>query len=1015
MKWVELWSQLRRADQIGHEPAAKQSTEESALRTLASLLSESACEALLTRVDRLPESRTLLFTLVDVLSQRRTSPAADELECLVRLAAQGSHFRRLLTMHATALDFVSGEHSMAWSGEQDPSSLRLAKRLEVARIFCHEVTERWPLEEVTRAISSLAERCIDAALHLAQRDVSAATGEPLDADGARIPFCVMGLGKLGGNELNYSSDVDLVFVYGSDDGQICSGCGKVTQLSVHEYFVKLGRRLMQILSELTASGYVFRVDMRLRPGGARGPLAHALDAVVEFYEAWGSTWQRAAWLKARPVAGDRALGAALLDDLAPFIYRRYLDYSAIDEIRAMKARIDQELLKEEAPGGLRGWNAKLGYGGIREVEFAVQALQLVYSGSHPQIRTGNTLQAIERLIFSGLVSQADGEALAAAYRFFRRLEHHLQMAEDRQTSVVRIEDPEAMTSLQARLFLPGLNSGGQLVERILGHRLRVHAFFATLMPGAPPPRPAEPALSVLLRRLSAADEVDAGRAEDLEWLAARGFRNPGQAARQLGLLACKPYLPFHEGHPSERLRDHLVGEVVRSPDPDMALANLTRLLTRVGARAGYLDMLLANAQLSSLVITLFASSDFLSKRLTGAPELIEQLASPGYLSKQLGEAELEARLALRLAAIDVEDRDRRLNLLRRFKYEHLMRIGLRAIGRVADTFGTREELSDLATVILRAVFEEARLETEGRFGVPTAEDGSRAKLVVLGLGKLGGREISFASDLDLVFLYEGAGESVGGERSIDNADFFGRFAQRVIAFMSVHLREGKLYSIDTRLRPSGNQGALVTSVSGYRRYLSERAQLWERQSLLRARVLAGDAALGAELQEFITARAYGLDGERVALEDALREIARSRSKMAETLGAATGEQRHLKYGHGGLVDIEFCTQLLQLVYGAQHAALRTPNTRRALQAVRDLGLLAPGSAERLLAAQGFLLALEDSLRIVGDQAIDTWSPRGEELVRLAKRMGYGAGEQLLATVDGHRAAVVAVYGEVFGE
>jgi len=879
-------------------------------------------------------------------------------------------------------------HANAKDAEALARRLRRHKLIEVLRIALRDLGGRAALAESARELSWLAASVLETAVRFHYAHLCAEHGPPegrtaLGASG----FCVLGMGKLGGTELNFSSDVDLLYVYDRD--------GRTQGPQAIDHFAFYARLAEEVTRAIGATPFVFRVDLDLRPEGRSGPIVNSLRALELYYEAQGAPWERFALLKALPVAGDLAVGEDGLRRLAPFVWRKYLDLGAVEEMRALKARAEREA------GRRGGQDLKLGPGGIREVEFFVQALQLLHGGKDASLRVSGTLPALERLLFAGLISSRDRDELAEAYVFLRRLEHRVQMVAERQTHALP-EDPAERARLARRAGYPGpREEAARALDRDLQlHRGRVEARFRDLLRvaggGAPDADP----------NATLAADPQAEPAERLQALRALGFLDAEAAAAELTRLARRRQTPFSPSAPPElqQLAPRLLQEAAAAPDPDQALRHLADLFGQLSNPRAVSDLLAGSARTARLLVSLFGSSDFLSRSLLRHPELIDQLVHRGSAPLVRTRDELSAELRSRLTA----DTEHDLTELRRFRLEELLRIGVHDVAGALDADLVPQQLSDVAEACVAACLDLATAEVQRRDGLPRHADGSPASMVVIGLGKLGGRELGYHSDLDLLFLYSGPGET-DGARHASNHEHFARVAQKLISHLTLPLREGSLYRIDTRLRPSGSAGPLVVSFDALATYHAREARLWERQALLRARAVAGDARLfeRASREVLVPSLFRTLDPK-----EASRELLAMRERMEREIAAESDARYNSKLGRGGLVDVEFSVQFLQLVHGSSHPSIRTSSTTAALAELRRIGLLAEAAAGPLARGYRFLRRVESRLRIVRDRPISHLPTSGRELVLLARRLGYSgprAGEELLADYERETQSVRAAF------
>ncbi len=868
---------------------------------------------------------------------------------LVRARAE-AELRRLLSRSAARLDpdDVAGLHRL----------LRRMRNREMVRIALRDL-RRARMAEVTGELSALAAACLDAAIRFCDRRLRRKHGPPAGLEG-REPgagFCALAMGKMGARELNFSSDVDLIYVYFAD-GET-TGESRVNHFT---YFARLAEMVTEAIGKATEDGFVFRVDLNLRPDGRNGPIVNSVRAAELYYQSFGRSWERNALVKARPAAGDLQVGEDLLRLLEPFVWRRSLDTEVLTEIQAMKARID-------ARAGAEGRDdLKLGRGGIRECEFFVSALQLLHGGRLPEVRERAVLQALDRLLYAGVVPARDRDALADAYLFLRRAEHRVQMVDARQTQRM---PPAGERRGLARAM--GFSEEERFEAQLSGHRDRVSGLFGDLLGTGT----GEWALDPELALLSDAQVEDDERRTALAHK--RGLADPDRALAVIDALARRrtPFAPT--GDPAAAVA--LLAEVLATPDPDQALSHLGDFAAALPNPEPYFRMLGQHRRVARLLLSLFGTSDFLSKRFLRHPELLEALLrdDPAALAKGRSTfgLEIDERLALLPPGPAPDDLlERRLAELRRYKNEEVLRIAVHDIAGALPLASVTEQLSDLAEALLEKALLLAEEEARHKEKMPPS------RLCVVAMGKLGGRELGYHSDLDLIFLYRGGA----------NAEY-AKLAQRFLSFLQVPLREGFLYKCDTRLRPSGNQGALVSSAEGFARYHlgSEGAapvlgQLWERQALLRARFVAGDEALFAD----VSANVLGPVLWRAPPDPAAlaAEIRRMRDRMEVEIGRESARGLDPKTGRGGLVDVEFAAQFLQLRFGADFPAVRSPNTPVALARARESGVLREPHFQALSRGYDFLRRLDLRLRIVHDYAVDHLPPPGRQLTQLARRLGY---------------------------
>lgn len=892
-------------------------------------------------------------------------------------------------------------------------ALRRLKVQEILRIGLQDLVGRQLLAGITEELSNLADVVLGAAYQICQGELIQRHGIPQLADKSvrtrECAFVIMGLGKLGGRELNFSSDIDLVFVYegeGETAGIPGAGGVKLGCISNQEFFRKLGEMLAKGVGELTPEGHLYRVDLRLRPEGRSGVIASSLRSCEIYYESWGQTWERQALIKARPIAGDSALGEKFQRLVAPFVYRQYLDFSALEEIRAMKERINLAVREDRRARR----NVKLGYGGIREVEFLVQGLQLLHGGKNPWVREANTLRALHRLMGQGLLADADYEALVRAYMFLRRLEHRLQILHDRQTHTLPDSARELATLARRMGYNPPEHPdpAASLLTEYERHTGAVRALYDAFLQATLPreeeaaEEPADP-VAVFFSADLPVEELR-GR------LAPVGFEDPDRALRNF--QAIREGQPFAHYSPQTRralaeLAPALLTALGEVPDPDLALTTFERFIGSLAARRTFVALLAETQGLVGLLVRLFGTSEFLSATLLRQPELLEALLAPEPAARH-GRERVAADL--RRALLGAGSGSARLDALRRVKKAEELRIGLQDILDQADVTETHRALTHVAEACLEAALRIAQQDLAERFGAADPPG-----FAIVGLGKLGGMELGYASDLDVAFVYRQDGTTTGPER-ISHTEYFSKLADRTTKVLTSITQEGSAYRVDARLRPGGQKGELALPLAAFETHFSRLAELWERQAYIKARSVAGDPEVSAAFLERTHRFVY--EGEQPP--DLAERIQAMRQRMeVERVGAAN-KGAHVKLGSGGIVDIEFLVQYLQLRHGRNRPGLRTPNTLEALRTLSAEGLLPAAEATALEESYRFLRRVENRLRIVADLSVNTLPAAPAKQEKLAKRMGYrprpevAAREQFLDDYAAQTARVRAIYNRVFG-
>ncbi|MDB4931054.1 MAG: Glutamate-ammonia-ligase adenylyltransferase [Myxococcaceae bacterium] len=917
------------------------------------------------------------------------------LPALFRHAAQLPQLAAELARH----QFVHAPSAAARLGldadaDEVKSALRTARDEALVRVTLRELLATVDVDQTAREWSEAASDCVDAALSAAGAMVAARNGPPLDLAGRTVGLAVLGMGKLGGRELNLGSDIDICLFYATDEGS----AGE-RPLAVH--FARVGSVLVDLLADVTAHGFAFRVDLRLRPEGRQGPIACSHAAAERYYQTWGRPWERAALLRARPIAGDRAVGRALLDALKPFVFRREVDPAITETLRDMLARSRKEQLRDDAR------DLKLGRGGIREAEFFVQSWQLLWGGLHPALQVPSTLRALSRLRALGLVSDRDARDLDDAWGLLRRVEHRIQTVAPYATHTLP-EDPARLDVLARSLAYP---SGDALVAALTAARSRVRELTDHLASSSarPPLRTDPTAPTARLARLAAADADDPSlRALVVEAL---GVRDPDAAASDLRRLARRPGLPLGADVLVQvpDFGPRLLGEVRDAPDPDLALANVATLFERVHPPERYARWLLERPSVLRGLVGLFGASEQLSRALLARPQLIETfVTSSAAPDPEEIRAWIEAAAAMGAAESD-GDAEVIVGALRRAMREAMLSVGVADLAGELSPAQVGERLTALAEAVVGECLRLAGTECAARYGAVDADP--LAGVAVVALGSLAAGELGHGGDLDLLFLHghpDDAFTSGGTRGTIPAGEYAVRLAQRTLSLLSASHDAGPGYAIDTRLRPSGAQGVLVTSHPSFVAYHRTSAS-WERQALLRARPVAGDPALRATLDEAIAAIAYARGPADVG------ELRRLRARMELELGREDRGAISLKYGRGGLVDAEFVAQALQMAHGAD-PSVRTPNTRAALRALRDAGRLDEASAETLLQAESSLRTLLHATRLATNRSVVI--PSSPATVAIARRLGYRdraertALDALLADLARTRDAARGVFRDV---
>lgn len=823
--------------------------------------------------------------------------------------------------------------------------LREVRHRELLRIAWRDLLDQSPLAEVLHDVSSLADVLVDLALRWQTAALQRRYGVPrAREDGEEQHLVVLGMGKLGGQELNFSSDIDLIFAYhhpGSTDGP--------RSIDNQEFFTRLGRALIAALADVTAEGFCYRVDMRLRPFGSTGPLVMHFDAMEDYYQAQGREWERYALIKARVMAGDRVAGACLMEKLQPFIYRRYLDYGAFANLRKLKEMINEESARRE-----RREDIKHGEGGIREIEFIAQVFQLVRGGREPSLQRRDCLGTLAMLGERRLLPLHAVEALTQAYVFLRRVENRLQMLTDQQTHQLPAQ-PEERLRIAWMLGFTDLSGFMHALQQQLQ---RVHAQFEQVF-AAPQQQEERSAQTVAGEGRGAASQAwqrlwlrHLDSREAIDWLAVQGFAQPESAWEAILSLSDGPVsrsLSETGRERLDRLMPLLLGAVARLAHPDPVLLRTLTLIRTIARRSVYLSLLVEHPLALSQLVQLCEASAWIAEQLTRFPLLLDELLDPRTLYAPPDQTGLQRELRLFMAHAPPGDEEQELERLRQFRQAQTLRIAAADITGHLSLMKVSDHLTWLAEVLLQHLLERTWAQMAERYGEPWCgppQARRRARLGIVGYGKLGGLELGYGSDLDLVFLHDSCGEQArtSGPRVVDNAEFFARVAQKMVLVLGAFTPAGRLYEVDTRLRPSGASGLLVSGLEAFAAYQASSAWTWEHQALVRARWVAGDPALGedfAQVREEILCRPR----DPVALRVQVGEM---RAKMLAEHATRDAAHFDLKRDHGGITDIEFMVQYWVLAHAHAHPQIcRWSDKVRTLELLGQVGVIEPGCSQAL--------------------------------------------------------------------
>ncbi|MGD9883637.1 MAG: bifunctional [glutamine synthetase] adenylyltransferase/[glutamine synthetase]-adenylyl-L-tyrosine phosphorylase [Reyranella sp.] len=869
------------------------------------------------------------------------------------------------------------------------TSLRRLKRRVSLTVAVADIAGHWPLDRVTGELSSFASSCLsalsDSILLQLARDGQLAIGN----DPQAAAFTVLGMGKLGAGELNYSSDIDLILLYDRDAPALAGN----DQLSRH--FVRAARMLVQLMSETSADGYIFRTDLRLRPDPGSTPLAMSVQAAELYYESVGQNWERAAMIKAHPVAGNHAVGAEFLTSLKPYIWRRHLDFAAIHDIHSIKRQIDAH----RGGGAVKvlGHNIKLGRGGVREIEFFAQTQQLIFGGRNPALRLRATCQTLRALAAAGHVTPAAAEDLIEAYGFLRRVEHRLQMVDDQQTHSL----PTDEAGLAAIATFLGYGDARTFSDALLACLLCVEGHYARLFEEAP--SLAGPGGNLVF---TGADD-DPGTLETLRTL---GFRDASAAAGIVRRWHHGRYRATATARARELLTELMPGllkALASTAAPDQALLNFDRFLNNLPAGVQLFSLFKSNPALLDLVAAIMGSAPGLAAHLARRTLLLDSVLSPAFYRPLPSAPEMAADLARSLAELDHEQDI--LDQARRWANDRRFQVGVQQLQAIVRPAQAGTAYADIAAATISALCDRVErrfAETHGGF--------RGQRLAVLGMGKLGSREMSATSDLDLIFVYDiPAGmEASDGPRPLPPIQYYTRLSTKIVTALTAHTNEGALYEVDMRLRPSGRAGPLANSLEGFESYHAQSAWTWEHMALTRARVIHGPAGLVERLTDIVTATLCR-PHDPVSL---VRDVADMRDRIARH--APPKSRWDFKHLPGGLFDIDFVAQYLALRHAAERPDLLDPHPGEMLRRAANAGLLDRADAERLRTTRALLSDVQSLLRLTldGDESTfdEAAAPEGQRRL-IAATEGASNLTELQMRIDAETAAARAIYRRIVEE
>jgi len=937
----------------GPHVSAPDKAEQRLADWLTDLASEQAA-AIDGLIARFPLAKTILLGIAE---------ASPYLFDLVR--ADGARTIRLLESDPQAhlarlIDNTCRDVSAA-SGEADVmASLRRMKSEAALLIALCDIGGVWPVMRVTAALTDLAVASVQSALRYVLRQ-EAARGRllppDLDSPEDNSGLIVLAMGKMGAGELNYSSDIDLIVFFDSSAPTLAP------DIEPQPFFVRVTQALSRLLQQRTGDGYVFRVDLRLRPDPSSTQVAISTDAALHYYEREGRTWERAAMIKARPCAGDANAGEALIAEIAPFVWRKHLDFAALADVHDMKRQM--QTFRGQSEIAVEGHNVKVGLGGIREIEFFAQTQQLIAGGRNPELRVRPTLEALDVLASSNWITFEARDELTAAYLFLRRVEHRLQMVADEQTQTL----PDEVEDVQRFAHFLGYDSRAGFARDLLGHLNVVQAHYSKLFEGDPTGTAKLPAVN-----------YSAGPEDPrlLQHLATLGFKKPIMVAQTVQHWMRGEYRAFRRKSTRKAFVEFvpaLIAGLAKAEQPDDAVTAFDRFLQALQRGGRLITLLSQNRDLVALVALILGAAPRLGDMLARQPQIMDGLIDPRFFGAMPDRRELSARLAATLA--DADSYEEFLDRLRLFGQESLFLIGTRILSGTVSAQQASVAFADVAEGIVHTV----RGLVTDQFAVQHGRIRGQ-ETAILAMGRLGSREMTASSDLDLILLYDFDPDypDSDGPRSLQGAQYFNRFTQRLISAFTTRTNYGVLYRIDMRLRPSGRQGPVASHVTSFAEYQQREAWTWEHMALTRARVISASPEFRARIEQIIR-------DVLTRRRDAAR-VANDVSEMRRAIALEKGEDAvwDLKYAAGGMVDIDFIAQYLQLVHSADKPDILDISTLHALDKAARLGVLPQAAAEVLRPAARLYHDLTQILRLC---VTERFKPEtaGEDLLRIMARAG----------------------------
>ncbi|MCX8084486.1 MAG: bifunctional [glutamate--ammonia ligase]-adenylyl-L-tyrosine phosphorylase/[glutamate--ammonia-ligase] adenylyltransferase [Calditerrivibrio sp.] len=878
----------------------------------------------------------------------------------------------------TIFNEIIASNPFSMAEEDFLSFLRDFKFIEYILIAMEELSPNRDLHSITSHLSSFASAMLEIAYQYGYKKLSQLYGTPQDENNDIVGFAVIGLGKLGGWELNFSSDIDIMYVYGTEKGKTSGGTkGRLTN---HEFFVKLGEKIKYYISERTEKGFVYRVDLRLRPDGDKGPLAMPIRSYETYYELYGQNWERMMLLKGSVVAGDKEIGEKLLSQLRPFIFRRSIDYKLINDLLDIKSKITSRV---KLKGSKK--DVKLGYGGIREIEFTIQALQILNYPKKPFIYKKNTLESITLLKEHGVLTPEEASLLEYAYRFLRKLEHMAQIELEQQTYVI----PEDSERFDLYVERAGFNSAEELFEEY--HRVtnQVNKIFNSIISEEKPD----------LSKIIADEELEI---EDLTYFfKENGYKHPETVAEIIKKIFTKKGRGSNETKFLLKIMEIILNEIRELNESPKILNFFDRFFQRSDTIYLFYDIFASSPIILKKLINIIKYSNYLPNLILQNKNLLDYIYDPkdsDYTSNNIYEIFLDS-------ISNIEDEEFEYNLTRKKFQELFFNIAYSYLNNGINVVNCGKSLTQLAHAVINFAFYKEYERVIKKYGRPMKSDGSLCDYLILGMGKLGSQEMSFGSDLDIIVLYEDEGYTETGKT---NQEFFSKLVQKVISYLATPTVYGILYSIDMRLRPSGSKGALVTTFRSFKEYQFNKAMLWEKQALLRADVINKNSSLSDPFYTLVNDVLF----TKSLNQSEINEIYDMRMRIQREKGEPY-EMYDIKAGLGGIIDIEFSIQMLQLKHGHEQPELRKRNSHDLLHIIKDLELIKGRDFYSFHNNYIFYRNLENIIRIIDNKPSSKLPKSPEYIQKIAEFLNFKNSEKLFSQIDDSRKSVRNTFNRLF--